>query len=173
MNAFYKIILSLIIAFGAVVVANKIVSEGNKRYSIHNHQKLEFIINDTTYCDILFIGSSRVHTSINPKVIDSITGLRSFNAGIEGAGFTEFKMIFETYLLSHPAPKKIILGLDDDSFDTSFKFLNYTSYLDFLHNPVVDTTLSNNGFLIFPYKLFPPLKIIELDDVSKRNAIAR
>jgi hypothetical protein len=37
---------------------------------------------------------------------------------------------------------------------------------------VVDTTLSNNGFLIFPYKLFPPLKIIELDDVSKRNAIA-
>lgn len=172
MNAYYKILLSLSIASIGLFFTEKIISKGAKKFHLHNYQKLQTIFDSNNYYDIVFIGSSRTHNSINPRIIDSLTGLSTFNAGFDGAGLPEFKMIFEGYLSKHPPPRKIVLTLDADSFDEIYKFFNYNMYLFFLKHEVVDTTLSGNGFPPLRYKMFPFLRLTEMDDFAKRKAIA-
>jgi hypothetical protein len=172
MTSYHKILFTLIISATCLFLADKIISRGARKFNVHSYQKMEEIFENDTYYHIVFIGSSRTHTSIVPSVIDSITGYSTFNAGMDGAGFAEFKMIFEGYLLKHPAPKKIVLTLDVDSFDDIYKFFNYNLYLRFIKNKVVDTTLTGNGYGTFYYKLFPFLRPMEMNDFEKRNAIA-
>jgi hypothetical protein len=172
MNTWYKILFSLILSSTCLFVADRIISNGTKKFYVHNYEKLENIFDSSTDYDIVFIGSSRMHNSINPRIIDSITGLSAYNAGIDGAGLPELKMIFEAYLLKHSTPKKIFLSVDADAFDDIYKFYNHILYLHFLKNKIVDTTLYRNGYAVLIYKLFPFLRLTEMDDRSKRNAIA-
>lgn len=171
-NAWYKILLIVLMASACLFFADKTISKGTKQFKSHNYQKMKIIFDSSTYYDIVFLGSSRMHNSINPRIIDSITGFSTFNAAMDGSGLPELKMIFEGYLLKHPAPKKIILTLDADSFDDIYKFFNRNLYFHFLNHKVVDTTLSGNGYPSLRYKLFPFLRLIEMDDIAKRNAIA-
>jgi hypothetical protein len=170
-KAYFKIVFSILLAGILLVVLNAFIVTGTKKFYTHNYTKLEMIFDSSTYYDVLFIGSSRVHTAINPKIVDSVAGVSSFNAGIDGAGIPEFKMIFEGYLAKHPSPKKIVLTIDADSFDDIYKFFRKDLYLGFLNNRIVDTTLSQNGYTVLPYKVLPFLKMIEMNDILKRNAI--
>ncbi len=172
MNTYYKILFSLSIASIGLFFTEKIVSKGAKKFHAHSYQKLQTIFDSNNYYDIVFIGSSRTHNSINPRIIDSVTGFSTFNAAIDGAGLPELKMIFEGYLLKHPAPKKIVLTLDADAFDDIYKFYNHNLYLFFLKHKVVDTTLSGNGFPALRHKMFPFLRLTEMNDFARRNAIA-
>jgi len=170
-KTYYKIIASILLATILLGVLNSVITSGVKKFYSHNYNKLGMIFDSSRYYDVLFIGSSRVHTAINPWVVDSVSGVSSFNAGIDGAGLSEFKMVFEGYLAKHPVPKKIILAIDADSFDDIYKFFRKDLYLGFLSNRIVDTTLSGNGYTVFPYKAAPFLKMIEMNDIVKRNAM--
>jgi hypothetical protein len=171
MNVYLRILFTIGLAAFALFFANTLLSKGMRNFDRHDYQKLHEIFKGNNDYDVLFIGSSRVHTAINPKVIDSITGLSTYNAGLDGSGLPEFKMIFDAFVASHNTPKAIVLTLDLDSFDELYKFFNYNSYLEFLDNKIVEKTLSNNGFRTTPFKLFPFLRITQMDDIAKRNAI--
>jgi hypothetical protein len=147
------------------------VKIGLNKYNNHSTARLTEILDKNTYYDILFIGSSRTHTSINPRIIDRICKVSSYNAGIEGGNLFEFKMIYNAFLQNHPSPKLLILTIDLSSFDLQKKFFNYTQYFPFLNNKVIDSTLSNNGHNTMPQKIVPFLSITDFDDYSRSNAI--
>lgn len=172
MTAYKRILFSIIIASISLFLANRVVSIGLKKYYVHKYQRLDELFQKNTYYDIVFIGSSRTHTSINPRIIDSITGLSTYNAGVEGGNLLEFKMTLDGFLVNHPAPRKIILTLDASSFNMENKFYNHTLYLPFLNNKVIDTTLSRNGHWTLPFKILPFIVLTEIDDYSKKNAFS-
>jgi hypothetical protein len=147
------------------------VRTGLHKYNNHSTARLTEILENTTYYDILFIGSSRTHTTINPRIIDSICKVSSYNAGIEGGNLFEFKMTYNAFLQNHPSPKLLILTIDLSSFNLQKKFFNYTQYFPFLNNRVIDSSLSNNGHNTMTQKIVPFLSIVDFDDYSRSNAI--
>ena len=93
-----KIICIIILAFAGVSGCLLVVQKGLRIYSNHSTERLTEILADTTNFQMIFIGSSRTHTSINPRIIDSILDINSYNAGVEGGNLFEFNMIFNAYV---------------------------------------------------------------------------
>ncbi len=61
--------------------------------------------------DTVILGSSIIQNAFDPKYIDRITGLRSFNAGIDGPTIYEVYKFFE-FSLNNSSAKKFVVGLD-------------------------------------------------------------
>ena len=119
------------IGIGLAIATFFFISIGLARYTPHRYQRLkEIFVNNTAY-DVVFIGSSRTHLTIHPKIVDSITGLSTYNAGIQGGAIKEFKMTMDGYLISHPAPKMFVLTIDPLSLDLTYHMFDPTQYFAF------------------------------------------
>ena len=97
---------------------------------------MDFLKKDTTPFDILFIGSSRVEYTVNPRVIDSITGLNSVCVAMQGASIPQELAFLQLYLSRHKPPKLVILGLDFYSLSPSKLPYNYPEYYDYLDDSI-------------------------------------
>jgi hypothetical protein len=166
-----KLIYALLIGLLLSSICSFLLSKGLKKYYVEQNNKYEKTFIDTTNYDILFVGSSRVHNNINPKIVDSITNLKSFNAGTDGANLFEGKVILESYLEKHLAPKTVFLCVDLFSFNTKNKLFNYTYYLPFAENKKIASVLSSLDHNTSLYKYFPFLQIADYDDYAKTNAL--
>jgi|CXWL01.1.fsa_nt_gi hypothetical protein len=173
MNTYLKIALIFLLAFGLTIITYKFTEEGLEKYNNHRHPRLtEIFVNKTGY-DILFIGSSRTHTTIVPSVIDSIAAMTSYNAGMEGGGFLDFKMTFDGYLLNHPNPRFLFLTIDPTSFEQSKTVYNPVQYFPFVkRNSSIEKTFSSTGYRTFLIKNLPLFNFVYMDDYSKNNALA-
>jgi hypothetical protein len=161
-----------LIGFGLAVVMYQLVSGGLIRYSVHRYPRLKEIFVSNTAFDVIYIGSSRTHTTIYPRIVDSITGLSSYNAGMEGGALTEFKMAFDGYLLHHPSPEMIVLSIDPSSFDISRQIFDPTQYFPFIRkNKFIEKNLTRVDKKTILLKYMPFLGFIYMDDYIKNNAI--
>lgn len=109
-------------------------------------------VSDEPY-DILFIGSSRIYHSIDPFMMDSITGMKCFNFGLDGNTIIEASMILNAYVERHPPPKIAVLNVDlfTLSVEKESTLRDFTVFLPYKSNPSVRSTL--NEFLSFEKKL--------------------
>jgi hypothetical protein len=167
MSPIKRILLSCILAAIICQSSFVIVKKEIDKYQNHSSGRLaELLYNNTAY-NVLFIGSSRTHLTVNPKIIDSICKVNSYNAGIEGANLFEFRMMLHAYLQNHPPPKWLILTLDLHSFAFNPKFFNYAQYFSFTNNSVIKKYLNDNGYCTLRLKLFPFLEMTDYDDNTK------
>jgi hypothetical protein len=171
MKPITRLAIVLCVTIAICQVTYTIMSKGLRKYNIHTTQRLTELFERNTNYNLLFIGSSRTHSNINPFMVDSICNMNSYNAGVEGGNLLEFKMTFDAYLENHPAPELLVLTLDLSSFDLSRKFFNYTQYFPFINNRIIDSTLSKNGHNTWPIKIAPFLEFIDYDDFLKGNAL--
>jgi hypothetical protein len=170
MNPIKKLIIIISLTAICCSFFNSFIQKGLKKYSVHTNERLSELFNKKTPHDIIFIGSSRTHLSINPAVIDSICKINSYNFGIEGGNLLEFYYLFKAYLENHPLPRCLVLTLDLNSFNLKRKFLNHTIYLNYINNKVVREMLNENGHNTTPFKLIPFILLTEQDDYAKGNA---
>jgi hypothetical protein len=166
------LMLVFLVGVGLLDLIYVVFRRGYNHYNKFEQTRLKHIFNDTTYHDALFIGSSRTYYHINPKIIDTVMKLNSFNAGIDGANLLETNLILNCYLASHPAPKYVIADLSTPAFDIQpSSVFNPNIYYPFLSNKIVFNTLK-------PYKrvnllrYFPFLQITECDDFLRQGAVA-
>ena len=149
-----------------------IIQAGERKYHVHKNKRIKEIFSDSATYDILFIGSSRTHTTIYPRIIDSITGLSSYNAGVEGGNLFEFKLTLDGFLVNHLPPRVLVLTLDGLSFDCTRKMFFPISYFDELENPVVAKSFKEQpGYSLFILKRLPFLRLIYYDDYVKNLAL--
>lgn len=148
-----------------------ILNEGLLKYNVHKTDRLNELLLGQTKHDILFIGSSRVHTGINPRIVDSITGMESYNAGVEGGRINEFKMTLDAYLETHEPPKVLVLSADLFGFDLRRPFFNHTQYFSYLSNPVVRDNLDKFGHNTFLIRYIPFIRLTDYDDYTRSNAL--
>ncbi len=118
--------------------------------------KVREAFEDSNHFDILVVGSSRAEGEFYTPIIDSTTGLHSFNIGITGATLPLFVTELEAYLVHSQPPKYVVLNLDLHNFnnnpDTVYHFPRYFAYLD---NPVLYEGLCERDKR-FPYFRYLP-----------------
>lgn len=172
MKPVWRIVLVLIITAFICQLSFLFLRKGLNQFYIHKTSRLtDLFLKDHPY-DVLFIGSSRTHNSINPRIIDSICNVNSYNAGIEGGNLFEFTMTLEAYLSNHrQTPKLIVLTLDLASFDLKRKLYDPIQYYPFLNNKIVSQTLAENIHPVSYFKVFPFLELADYDDYTRTNCI--
>lgn len=163
----YLILLFFILALTLYISFFRI---GYSNYYSIDQKMLAEKINGTEKHDVLFFGSSRTFYQINPKVVDSVMQMRSFNAGIAGANLMEMNMILQCYLKTHQRPKYIVMDIAWTSFDIESRpFFDPNIYYSFLNDETVYNALKpyKNVFLL---KHLPFLQLTEADDLIRQQA---
>jgi hypothetical protein len=173
---YYKYLAAVLLVSGIVLFGlYGLYKVGYKRYYSFEHERLNELINGKKYHDVLFLGSSRSFFHVNPKVVDSVAGVSSFNGGIEGGNILETNLILKCYLASHQAPKVVVIDLSTPSLNINsapgFRpIFNPNRYYPFLDNPYVFEALKPYKH-VYMLKYLPFSQITEADDVLKQAAV--
>ncbi len=70
------------------------------------------ILDDNLQCNALIMGSSRGQVQYSTRIIDSITGLNSYNISVDGRCIDAEVTIYNFYRRHQPKPKVIIQNID-------------------------------------------------------------
>ena len=172
-NAYLKILCSLFIAVVAVFIFSSFLEKGNLKYHSHKFKRVHEIFSGSYPYDVVYIGSSRIHNAVNPRVVDSITGLKSYNAGVEGGTMFEFKMTLDGYLVHHHAPRILFLSVDAKSFDIKRNIFYPPQYFLEMDNPVVYSALGfKHTCEPFLVKHSSTSRLLYYDDYTKALALS-
>lgn len=172
LNTYFKILLTLVISLLFISAFYLLIDKGQKKFHSHKYGRVREIFQDTARYDILFLGSSRTHGGIYPRIIDSVTGKKSYNGGVEGGNLYEFKLTLDGYLFHHPAPQLVVLNIDPPSFDLERKMFFPLQYFEELRNPALEQAFkSNKQFKFHIIRYVPFMRLMYFDDYSKSMAL--
>ena len=121
MKIFVKILLILFTSFVLLVSINSVFKKGNEIFYRNDSERFKELKKDKPSYDIIFLGTSRTYAHNDPRIIDSITGLSSYNFGVSGANLLEMNLWFDIYLQHHQSPKLVVLDLYLNAFDIAKK----------------------------------------------------
>ena len=91
---------------------------------------------DTTFHDVVFIGTSRIQNHVDPRIIDSICGVNSVCVTIQGSSIVQQYALLKKYLQKHRAPKLVVLGLDYETLNAALLPFRYPDYYENLDDTV-------------------------------------
>lgn len=92
-------------------------------------QKMDWLYAPGEKPDILFLGSSRVLNLVDPRVIDSVCGTKSYNLGLYNWHLAEMRMQLRVCLETGKVPHIIVFNLDPASFDVRDPVYSFTDVL--------------------------------------------
>ena len=107
-----KIAIFAIAAYLTALGLDYIVSRGLANSLGHPHQAWREIQSGNYASDIVIMGTSRALEHYDPQIIDSITGLQSYNLGMGGYSLNVELMKYRYYLHYNPHPKYLIFDVD-------------------------------------------------------------
>jgi hypothetical protein len=121
------------IAFALLYAVRAFEYAGIRKNAKGEFAKLRQTFLDTNDFDLVVIGSSRAEGEFYTPMIDSLTGLNSFNMGMTGSVMPFTRTTLEAYLVHSSTPKYVVLNLDlhslSDNLDTIYNFPRYFAYL--------------------------------------------
>jgi hypothetical protein len=133
-----RALISLAIAIGLLYVIRELIYTGVRRTEAGEFAKLRTVFLEANDFDLLVIGSSRAECQFYMPIIDSATGLRSYNAGMTGATMPFIHSTLQAYLRNSQAPEYVVLNLDLHSLgDNSDTVYNFARYFPFLENEIL------------------------------------
>jgi hypothetical protein len=127
--------------------------------------KLNQIFYDTTAYDAVFVGSSRVMKNIDPLQFDTIAGIHSYNAGIDGANFTLIDFVTRHFIAGH-RPSYVFINIDIYTLQQDSSFFYYTQLFPYIHIDSMDRFIKIEPNLILA-KYYPFLAVSYIDDYLK------
>lgn len=107
-----KILVFSITAYVLALGIDYMISRGLANSSGHPHQAWREIRSGDFPADIVILGTSRALEHYDPYIIDSITGLQSYNLGMGGYSVNVELMKYRYYLHYNTQPKYIIYDVD-------------------------------------------------------------
>jgi hypothetical protein len=110
---------------------------------------------------------------INPLIVDSITGLNSFNAAVEGSSAAENTMILKAYLLHNKAPEFIFLSADIRLICNDKILTVPISYFTCDDILPINQELKKCGLPMNLYHAIPFLKLTEMTDYYRLSFLYR
>jgi hypothetical protein len=110
-----------------------------------NYLKWTDIHQNKNAYNLIVMGSSRAYTAYNPNIIDSITGLKSYNMGTSAQDIAEtYYMLKE--LFEYQAPEFVVMDLFFPSSDTRHEFYQIFSNASFFNSGEVQFNLVTEGY---------------------------
>lgn len=115
-----------------------VIQEGMRRNPKGVYEKYTTLFLKKNSFNCLILGSSRAEMHLDVSLLDSLTGLNSFNAGVSGGTMRMAYVVLKSYVHHSDLPKTIFLECDFHishlKTDTIFNFPRYFPYLS---NPVL------------------------------------
>jgi hypothetical protein len=131
--------------------------------------KLNQILYDSDKYDAVFVGSSRVLRNIDPILFDSITGMHSYNAGIDGANLTLIMAMTKNFIDCHKGTKFVFINLDTYTMEQDSSIFYYPQLFPHMDDPDMEALAVIEPKLLLGRK-FPFLAISYVDDNLKGAA---
>ncbi len=147
------------------------VGEGYRAYVGATDDKFKHLFVDSTFYDVLLLGSSRTHRNIAPVVCDSITGISFYNAGVSGAVGFEMETVLRGYLSEHPAPKFVLLNFDLGILSNDRRLYNPIIYYNYMDNDEIYSSISAIENLAWLYKYVPFFRLLSFNDDTRYEAM--
>ena len=160
--------ISLSVIFGVLVLIliDALLMAGFRKTTEDVPGKMNVIFNDSSYFDILCLGSSRALAHFDTDMISKKTGLSVYNAGVNGGGVLSMKIILEGYLKKHRPPKLLLVQLDEFTFETSH-IMELPYYMPLLPDFDFDQTIVDAAPELYWISKFPPARVFYYDDLQK------
>jgi hypothetical protein len=108
-NLYFYILTVLVTTVLAIAVIGYCYNCGYcNYYATQEAQIAEAVCGKEDY-GLVFVGSSRAHVYVSLKVIDSVTGLSSYNFGVEGGRIIEVAMVAKA-----DGNRLLVISMDSD-----------------------------------------------------------
>ncbi|MBK8146198.1 MAG: hypothetical protein IPK62_15025 [Bacteroidetes bacterium] len=167
MKAKLKLFLFLLLVLTLLYGSSRVLNVGYRKLYQPTYETLSRIFEDTQSFNTLLIGNSKVEFGINPFYIDRIAQLNTINFGYAATNFPTHLLLLQAYLKKHPAPKYLLLGIENNMFFTDEDHCNKLPLYDYLNRQEVVEYFES---LQLPYKLpkyIPFSKFVFMDDYSR------
>lgn len=149
------------IAIGLLYIVRAFEYAGIHKIKGGEFAKLRTVFEEENNFDLLVIGSSRAECQFYMPLIDSVTGLKTYNIGMTGAVMPLIATTLEAYLVHSAPPKYVVLNLDlhtlGDNTDTVYKFPRYFAFLgnEKLYEGLVERDERFRYFRYIPFYSMP------------------
>jgi hypothetical protein len=94
-------------------------------------EKMAYLYDSAARNDVLFLGSSRVFHHIDPRIIDSMCHVDSYNLGMDGLNIAELRMMLYVSISKSKAPRTVVMNVDPSSFKVDPPYYGFTDLLDY------------------------------------------
>jgi len=133
----YKILIFCSISLIALAVTNYIADKGLRKSNYWMYEDWNEIYNTNIEANTVIIGSSRSWRHLSPEILDSITGLKSYNLGLDGSDLDMQIVKYKVYSNIHPKPKIIIQMLDINTLWTSGQLPYPNQFIPYFNDSVL------------------------------------
>lgn len=147
-------VLFIALCYGLQFMADK----GLRKSESNDYKNWTLILDGDIDADILVTGSSRAMRMIDPAIIDAITGVSSYNLGMEGARLKSQLTRWDAYLKSNKSPELIIQTVDLMSMGHAETVFKKQQFLPFLSEPTIYENLKEVDNRLFLDRYFPLYK---------------
>ncbi|MFZ9942436.1 MAG: hypothetical protein ACO3O0_02400 [Bacteroidia bacterium] len=165
-----KILIAILFSLIVLMAFDQLLQLGFRKSTEEVSGKMNVLMVDSTRFDVLCLGSSRALAHLDARLITERTGMKVYNGGVNGARVASMKILLKAYLKAHPAPRFLVLHIDDFTLETD-QMLELPHYLPFLSDPEIRERV----FVIEPdlrYLTYLPFfRIFYYDDLKKWIAV--
>jgi hypothetical protein len=138
-----RILVFITLSLVSFAVTDHLVNSGLRRVKTSSFGVYNRLVNGQINADIVIGGSSRALNNVDPRVIQNMTGLSTFNIGINGSQTDMQVAVFKTYLRHNAKPTLLIHSLDSFTFVTSRGGVFFPGqYLPYLKEDAIYQALS-------------------------------
>ena len=143
-----KIAIFAVAAYLLALGLDAMISHGLANSAGHPHQAWREIRSGNYASDIVIMGTSRALEHYDPMVIDSITGLSSYNLGMGGYSINVELMKYRYYCHYNPKPKYLIYDMDQLllTIDTAVHQHQSEQFLPLFYNGAIHRDLKDVGY---------------------------
>jgi len=99
--------------------------------------KMDYLYHGTSKPDILFLGSSRTFRHIDPRIIDPICHVYSYNLGMDALNMAELRMMLYLSIEQGKIPRTLVLNIDPSSFEVEHPVFNFVDLLPYASRDTV------------------------------------
>ena len=108
--------------------------------------------------DVIILGSSRAFVHFNPRIIDEITGLSSYNLAVDGGTAISQKTKLDAFLDFNPPPKIIIQNVDIFLLYKEKYVYQKEQFLPYLNKTSIHSNLQKIDNAIWLERIIPLIK---------------
>jgi hypothetical protein len=114
-----RIVMFIAVTLVAFILSHSMIDSGLRRIKTSTFGVYNRLVDGEINAAILITGSSRALTHFDSRTIESSTGQRTYNIGINGSQTDMQVALFQTYLRHNAKPRLLIHNLDSFTFVAS------------------------------------------------------
>jgi hypothetical protein len=106
--------------------------------------KQSYILKKKIEADIIITGNCVPYTTLNPSIIEKITKSRTYNLAEYHSNISDNFLTYYLYLTNNKSPKKLVIYISPETFDSTFNTFNCFRFAPYLSNKKVKDIIKKN-----------------------------